>query len=83
MVSMDMVLGEGHFQEFGDSNGCAGCTACVYVNVRQKCKQLRQKNRKRAVTNECTQLFYKQMSALTEGGKNNSINLTIMQSKLN
>ena len=83
MVSKGMVLGEGHLQEFRDSNGCAGCNTCVYVNVRQKCKQLRQKKRKRAGTNECTQLFYKQMSVRTKGGKNNSINLTIMQSKLN
>ena len=41
------------------------------------------KKRKRAGTNECTQLFYKQMSARTKGGKNNSITLTIIQSKLN
>ena len=84
MVSKGMVLGEGHLQEFRDSNGCAGCNTCVYVNVRQKCKQLRQKKRKRAGTNECTQLFYKQMSARTKGGKNNNkLNNNAKQIKLN
>ena len=38
MVSMGMVLGGGHFEEFRDSNGCIVCNLRVYANGMKKYK---------------------------------------------
>ena len=83
MVSMGMVLGGGHFEEFRDSNGCMVCNLYVYANGMKKCKQLRQKKQKRAGPNGCRQLVCKQMYASTKRGNNSTINLTKMQNKVN
>ena len=76
IVSMGMVLGGVHFEEFRDSNGCMVCNLCVYANGMKKYKQLRQEKQKRAGPNGCRQLVCKQIYASTKRGNNNTINLT-------
>ena len=56
MVSMGVVIGGGHFEEFRDSNGCMSCNLYVYANGMKKYKQLRQEKQKRAGANGCRQL---------------------------
>ena len=59
VVTMGIVLGDGHSEKFGYNKGCAVGYECVYANRMQQNNQRCQKKRKRVNSNAYRQVVYK------------------------
>ena len=66
VVTMGIVLGDGHSEKFGYNEGGAAGDKCVYANRMQQNNQRCQKKRKRVNSNAYRQVVYKQMEAGTK-----------------